>query len=163
MARKTFISYKYSDAWHTRDRLLRSLGSDVEYYQGETSESPNLTDNKTSTIKKKLSDMLYGTSVTLVILSPNITKSNWVNWEVGYSIRKETRNGRQSQSNGILLIQQEINGSYDWMNVYTYEGKKRYLEILRYLGLDNKTQFITERQFLINPKRFIENAYNYSK
>lgn len=40
MARKTFISYKYSEARNTRDRIIKALGSDSKYYQGETSESP---------------------------------------------------------------------------------------------------------------------------
>ncbi|GIP45084.1 hypothetical protein J45TS6_35430 [Paenibacillus sp. J45TS6] len=49
-ARKTFISYKYSEAQHTRDRIIKALGTDARYYQGETSTSPNLTDRKTETI-----------------------------------------------------------------------------------------------------------------
>ena len=58
MARKTFISYKYSEAQHTRDRIIKALGTDARYYQGETSTSPNLTDRKTETIKNHLKSMI---------------------------------------------------------------------------------------------------------
>ena len=75
MARKTFISYKYSEACDLRDKILDSLGEDAKYYNGETSDSPDLTDKKTETIKEILKDMIYGTSVLIVILSPKIKES----------------------------------------------------------------------------------------
>lgn len=53
MAHKTFISYKYSEARSLRDSIIKSLGEDAFYYQGETSDSPDLTDKSTETIKKK--------------------------------------------------------------------------------------------------------------
>ena len=49
-----------------------------------TSESPDLTDTSTENIKKNLKDMMYDTSVTIVILSPNMTESNWIDWEIEY-------------------------------------------------------------------------------
>lgn len=54
------------------------------YYQGETADSPDLNDDKTDTIKRKLTDMMYGTSVTIVVLSPNLKRSKWVDWEIEY-------------------------------------------------------------------------------
>lgn len=51
MAHKTFISYKYSEARDLRDKILKALGKDAVYYQGETSDSPDLTDLKSETIK----------------------------------------------------------------------------------------------------------------
>lgn len=52
MAHKTFISYKYSEAQNLRDKIIDSLGEDAKYYQGETSDSPDLTDTSTENIKK---------------------------------------------------------------------------------------------------------------
>ena len=66
MAHKTFISYKYSEARRLRDDIIDALGEDVTYYKGETSDSPDLTDTSTKNIKKKLRDMMYDTSVTIV-------------------------------------------------------------------------------------------------
>lgn len=51
MAHKTFISYKYSEAKDLRDRIIDALGDDATYYQGETSDSPNMSDLTTRTIK----------------------------------------------------------------------------------------------------------------
>lgn len=52
MAHKTFISYKYSEARELRDRIIEEMGEDAQYYKGETSESPDLGDLKTESIKK---------------------------------------------------------------------------------------------------------------
>ena len=54
MAHKTFISYKYTESRNLRDRIIRALGPDATYYNGETSESPDMSDLKTETIRKKL-------------------------------------------------------------------------------------------------------------
>lgn len=78
MAHKTFISYKYSESRNLRDRIIYALGSDASYYTGETSESPDMSDLKTETIRKKLSDMIYATSVTIVIISPHMKESKWI-------------------------------------------------------------------------------------
>ena len=68
MAHKTFISYKYSEAQELRDAIIKAMGEDASYYQGETSDSPDLTDTSTENIKKHLRDMMFDTSVTIVII-----------------------------------------------------------------------------------------------
>lgn len=85
MARKTFISYKYSEARDLRDDILDALGEDAQYYKGETSDSPDLTDTTTENIKKNLRDMIYETSVSIVIISPSMIDSEWIDWEIEYS------------------------------------------------------------------------------
>ena len=94
MAHKTFISYKYSESWELRDRIIQAMGSDAAYYTGETSESPDMSDLKTATIRKKLADMIYSTSVTIVIISPHMKESNWIDWEIEYSLTQTTRKER---------------------------------------------------------------------
>ena len=91
MAHKTFISYKYSEAQQLRDDIIKALGDDATFYKGETSDSPDLTDTTTETIKNKLKDMMYDTSVTIVILSPNMKKSNWIDWEIEYCLKNISR------------------------------------------------------------------------
>ena len=88
MARKTFISYKYSEAQDLRDKIIESLGDDAIYYQGETSDSPDLTDTSTENIKENLKDMMFSTSVTIVIISPNMKKSKWIDWEIEYTLKE---------------------------------------------------------------------------
>ena len=80
MAHKTFISYKWSEAQQLRDDIIDALGEDVSYYKGETSDSPDLTDTTTDNAaldcKKNLRDMMYDTSVTIVIISPHMKEVN---------------------------------------------------------------------------------------
>ncbi|PXY01743.1 hypothetical protein DF185_09775 [Marinifilum breve] len=115
MAHKTFISYKYSEAQGLRDEILEALGDDATYYMGETSDSPDLTDTSTENIKKNLTDMMYGTSVTIVIISPNMTDSKWIDWEIKYCLKKISRKDRISQTNGVVGVIMEQNGTCDWI------------------------------------------------
>ena len=101
MAHKTFISYKYSESRELRDRIIQAMGSDAAYYTGETSESPDMSDFKTATIRRKLADMIYATSVTIVIISPHMKESNWIDWEIEYSLTQTTRNDRTSRINAV--------------------------------------------------------------
>ncbi|MDE0034004.1 MAG: TIR domain-containing protein [Deltaproteobacteria bacterium] len=115
MARKTFISYKYSEAQQLRDTIITALGEDATYYQGETSDSPDLTDSSTESIKGKLTDMMYDTSVTIVIVSPNFTASKWIDWEIEYCLKEISRKGRTSKTNGVVGVVQKMAGAYDWL------------------------------------------------
>ena len=102
MAHKTFISYKYSEAQELRDAIIKAMGEDASYYQGETSDSPDLTDTSTENIKKHLRDMMFDTSVTIVIISPHMKESKWIDWEIEYCLKKNPRKNRTSQRNGVV-------------------------------------------------------------
>lgn len=104
MAHKTFISYKYSEAQKLRDKIIDSLKGDARFYNGETSNSPDLTDKATVTIKKNLTDMMFETSVTILIISPHMKESNWIDWEIEYCLKKITRKDRTSHVNGIVGV-----------------------------------------------------------
>ena len=188
MAHKTFISYKYSEAQNVRDAILDALGDDAVYYQGETADSPDLTDEATSTIKAKLTDMMYGTSVTIVVLSPQIKKSNWIDWEIEYCLKEISRKGRTSKTNGLVGVVQRVGGNYDWLvtttrkndkcTVRSFDGSKLYTIINKNrFNLRNKSykcsrcktydalsdsymSIIDEEDFLGNPQKYIDNAFN---
>ncbi len=191
MARKIFISYKYSEAQLLRNEILEALGDDATYYQGETADSPDLTDTTTENIKKALTDMMYNTSVTIVIISPNIKQSDWIDWEIEYCLKEITRNGRTSQTNGIIGVVQEVNGSYDWLvtkmtkddgcTIRTVSNKP-LLDIIKnnrfnrpehghscadcktYNQLDGSyISIVDEDVFLRDPQKYIENAYDKSE
>lgn len=191
MARKTFISYKYSEASKLRDEILDALGDDATYYQGETAESPDLTDTSTENIKRILRDMMYDTSVTIVIISPNVILSKWIDWEIEYSLKEITRNERTSKINGVVGVIQEHYGNYDWFvttsnktdgcNVRTYDTSKLY-DIINNNRYNRKvTKYACDRcqsfdqldgsyislidanKFLNNPGNYIENAYKKSE
>ena len=74
------------------------------YYKGETADSPDLTDLKTETIKQHLRDMMYNTSVTIVIISPHMKESKWIDWELEYCLKKISRKERTSKRNGICFL-----------------------------------------------------------
>lgn len=59
--------------------------------------------------------MIYDTSVTTFVVSPNMTKSKWIDWEIAYSLRNSTREGRASKSDGILGVIAQVEGGYDWI------------------------------------------------
>jgi hypothetical protein len=192
MARKTFISYKYSDATDLRDTILKKLGSDAKYYQGETADSPDLTNTSVENIKKNLRDMMFDTSVTIVVISPSMKQSKWIDWEIEYSLKEITREDKTSRTNGILGVIMKYNNSYDWLissstspdgcsarytdesKLYPIITKNRYN-----LNTDNKyscptcksfnrltgsyISLIDEETFLANPDSYIENAYNKSR
>ena len=180
MAHKTFISYKYSEAKRLRDRIIAKLGDNASYYQGETSESPDYSDRTTEYIKTKLKDMIRDTSVTIVILSPNIKLSKWVNWELEYSLREIPTYDKTSHTNGVVAVvqKQETYGLFDgyaWMkNSFGRWDYNSLLSIIR----DNQNNkkyhspnclsnsyidIVTEEDFLYNPSKYIEEAFTKSQ
>ncbi len=183
MAHKTFISYKYRDVVENkekdnlRDRIINKLGDDAKYYLGENSSSPYLGDLKTETIKRKLSDMIYGTSVMIVILSPNIKQSDWMEWEIKYALREQTRQDRKSYPNGIIAVvkkQDYAYYGYSWMKKYNGDWDESYLFPVLKNNRNNRTSYsytlsqnyvdiVTEEEFMRNPSKYIEEAFNKSQ
>lgn len=191
MAHKTFISYKYSEARDLRDRIIDSLGDDATYYKGETSDSPDLTDTSTENIKKNLRDMMYDTSVTIVIISPNMKKSKWIDWEIEYCLKNITRKNRTSHTNGIVGVIMKYNGGYDWFmssnrsedgclsisyqkpKVYDIINNNRFNQNPKIYCCDicktvdslmgSYIAYVTEDDFLSNPNEYINNAYDKSE
>jgi hypothetical protein len=191
MAHKTFISYKYSEAQDLRDRIIESLGKDASYYKGETSDSPDLTDTSTENIKKNLKDMMFDTSVTIVIISPNMKESKWIDWEIEYCLKNITRKDRTSHTNGVVGVIMKVDGKYDWFKYSTTNSdncsvssyhdfktfdiinKNRYNQDPKKYSCDkckcvnaltgSYIAFVEEDEFLGNPIKYINNAYDKSE
>lgn len=191
MAKKTFISYKFDEAQSLRDEIIKKLGDDIKFYQGEKAESPDLTDTSTENIKNALTNMMYDTSVTIVIISPNIKKSKWIDWEIEYCLKEISRQGRVSKTNGLVAVIQKSEGGYSWFKktnthndgcqTYSYNNHLVY-EIINKNRFNQKpTQYtcekcksfdmlaasyisyIEEEEFLSNPGKYIENAFEKSE
>ncbi|MDR2407805.1 MAG: TIR domain-containing protein [Bacteroidales bacterium] len=191
MAHKTFISYKYSEAQNLRDKIIEALGDDATYYTGETSDSSDLSDTSTGNIRRVLSDMIYQTSVTIVIISPNMIHSKWIDWEIEYSLKEINRANRNSKTNGVVGVIMKVNGGYDWLtNHYrnchdspciNYKKDKLYPIIhqnqfnsnppIQHCSLcktfdfmnGSYITFIEEETFLQDPQKYIDNAYQKSQ
>lgn len=191
MAHKTFISYKYSEACRLRDDIIEALGDDAIYYKGETSESPDLTDTSTENIKNNLKNMMFDTSVTIVIISPNMKQSKWIDWEIEYSLKNIKRKGRTSHTNGVLGVIMKYCGGYEWFKhttknsdgcisssynedkVFNIINNNRFNQNpMVYICETCKTvnaltgsyiAYVEEDEFLANPSKYIDNAYEKSE
>lgn len=192
MARETFIAYKYSEAQGLRDDIISKLGEHSTYYRGETAQSPDMTGETIHRIKENLKNMIFGTSVTIVIVSPNLQQSQWVNWEIEYSLREYKRGSTTSNTNGIIGVVMKVNGTYDWLIGQTkhLDGcVSRFIDNSKLYNIikKNRVNLITENKyscpncqsfdqlngsyislideetFLNNPSKYIENAYDKSK
>lgn len=112
MGHEVFVSYKYSDGKVTKDHIMNAIGRSGHIYNGEKGFCK--LEVADSTLKKYLSDMIYGTTVTVVVISPEVIYSNWVEWEIRYSLENHTRNGRTNSRNGIVcVIQSRDEYKYD--------------------------------------------------
>lgn len=145
MGRKVFVSYKYKDTQVlsmdkkdlkydgvnffysprlTRvrdyvDKLQEIVGKDnINLGEKEGESLENFTDE---TIKSSLKDKIFGSSVTIVMISKGMKdnskteKKQWIPWEISYSLRETKRADKTSRMNAILgvVLPDEL-GSYEW-------------------------------------------------
>lgn len=134
MGRKVFVSYKYKDqdvealasamppTWPCDyvDYIQNSILSEDDIYKGEKSNE-DISSLPEYKIWEHLKDKIYDSTITIVLISPNMKeakrweKSQWIPWEISYSLRETTRNDRTSHNNALLaVILPDRNGSYDY-------------------------------------------------
>lgn len=129
-----FVSYKYKDydvkkipdvaqpTWPCDyvDYIKEKILSGDNIYKGEKSDE-DISSWSEDEIWDHLKDKIFDSTITIVLISPNMKeagkwqRSQWIPWEISYSLRETTRNDRTSHNNAILaVILPNKNGSYDY-------------------------------------------------
>lgn len=138
MGRKIFVSYKYADTSVENldlynnasvrdyvDEFEKLLESTDHIYKGEEDDE-DLKELDEETIWSKLKDRIYDSSLTVIMISPNMKRSGisdkeqWIPWEVSYSLKETSRKNKNgdpvtSKTNAMIaLVLPDSNGSYSY-------------------------------------------------
>lgn len=175
--RKIFVSYKYKDTdvkplpytdqpTKCRDYVdfIENYLDIVEHvYKGEGSDE-DLSDKSEDYIWSHLKDKLYDSSLTIVLISPNMKaprewqRSQWIPWEISYSLREVTRNGRTSHSNAILGVILPNRAG-----LYTYYDENNLFPILRDNIKNGYIPTVNWINFICKPESYIERSILHEK
>lgn len=192
MGNKVFISYKYSDdsveqlrphnIFHVTtardyvDIIQSKFDRDGIHINKGEKDNESLADFKSETIRSKLADKIFDSSVTIVLLSPNmkdswkLEKDQWIPWEIAYSLKSKRRSDNRSKRNAILLVVlPDRYGNYDYVNSYGF-----YFDIIKNNLNNLHTPYIADKlingcsnsymlqcnwaQFISNPNTWIDAA-----
>ena len=138
----------------------------------------------------KIGDKIFDSSVTVVLISKGMKepfspeKDQWIPWEVSYSLKKQTRLGRSSSTNGVIaLVLPDEDGSYEYYITRDKECNCRSLntpflfQIIKdnmfnvkepnrrlcngswvYSGDSSYIQSVKWSEFISNPSKYIDKA-----
>jgi hypothetical protein len=96
MARKVFFSFQYEDVQRAMNvRNSNVISSDTKTGFIDKADFEEVERKGDVAIKKWITDQLYGTSVTVVLVGATTDKSKWVKYEIEQSVER---------GNGILTI-----------------------------------------------------------
>ena len=209
MGKKIFVSYNYRDdhvpqanSWLTIEKVtVRDYVDELEkyfekkdIYKGE-SDDEDLSGYTDEEIWEKLKDRIFDSTVTIVIVSKGMKEigrqdcSQWIPWEISYSLKEMTRNDRTSHSNAILaLILPDENEKYDYYiedysccrslktnflfkilkeNMFNIKNPIRFQCLncngIHYRGNCSYIESVKWTDFVQNPQKYIDDALENQK
>lgn len=175
MGRKVFVSYKYRDddvkiipdviqptwACDYVDYIRNKVLSFDDVYKGEDSNEDISSWSETA-IWNHLKNKIYDSTITIVLISPNMKevgrwqKSQWIPWEISFSVRETTRNNRTSHRNALLaVILPNRAGKYD------YFDKNEAFPILKSNIENGYAYVVTWEDFLKYPQIDMDIAFDH--
>ena len=129
MGKSIFISYKYGDntvygqGTTVRDYVdaLQTLLDKEDHVNKGEADDTDLSHLADETIRKKLADRMFYSTITIVLISPNMKESykyeryQWIPWEISYSLRTEHREHGNSNPNAMIaVVLPDASGSYGY-------------------------------------------------
>lgn len=144
MSNKIFVSYKYYDINVYQNPDMDKIQNPLPFYYDEKvtprsylnylssvlsdyaiekweKDDEDLSKFKEVTIESKLKDKIYDSTVTIVLISPKMNdfykdeSDQWIPWEVSYSLKEITRNGRTSKTNAMIaVVLPDLQNRYDY-------------------------------------------------
>lgn len=208
MGYKIFVSYKYKDnsvypisnslygsylnSYFSTvrdyvDKLELYMDHSNNIYKGE-SDNEDLSNYSDDYIWSKLKDRIYDSSVTIVMISPGmkeryrLERSQWIPWEISYSLKEMTRGDRTSHSNAILaVVLPDRNHDYSYFSYRSYDdcvfsiirknmnnrisngfGINSFASQYSFISTDDSSYIpsVKWEDFILQPMRYIETAVN---
>lgn len=183
MGKKIFISYKYADpnvlsiqgliSTKVRDYvdiLQSQIDASDHIYKGEN-DGESMATLADSTIASKLGDKIFDSTVTIVFISKGMKDSTpendqWIPWEISYSLREQSRQGKNSKTNAILgVVLPDQLGNYDWYYRYNPECNSitHYTNLLFTILQDNMFNLKNPKTRICNGTTITEGEFSYIK
>ncbi len=169
MGHKIFISYKFADTSvkslgpnkNTVRDYVNILQTYIENYSEHIfkaeDDDEDLSQLSDDTIWEKLKDRIFDSTLTIVLISPNMKKAGisernqWIPWEISYSLKEESRKtisgtNKSSPSNALLaIVLPDSDGNY----TYYIDNKNCCPSNCRILKIDQLFTILKKNMFNI--------------
>lgn len=167
MGYKIFVSYKYQD--HNVAKLeggknqtprdyvdylqkISFSGDDVNKAEIANEDYSGLTDEA---IKKCLAKKIWDSSITLVLISPNMVdlmqaeKNQWIPWEIAQSLKTRTKIAKRTLPNAIIaVVLPNFSGKYNYfVNYWKYIDQNNQQHLVRNISLNQTFKIIARNMF----------------